>query len=137
MSYKDRFDNILKIMESKLINVKRIYKNINDNNNYLLSSYNDLLEYEILLIEYKKYNRDTLNSLIMDRIEDEIDEFEDLYEDFISELNDFNEEYEDINEDNIENIIKDSKVKSKDEYEDYNFEEEELEEDDFYYEDLD
>lgn len=137
MSYKDRFDNILKIMESKLINVKRIYKNINDNNNYLLSSYNDLLEYEILLIEYKKYNRATLNSLIMDRIEDEIDEFEDLYEDFISELNDFNEEYEDINDDNIENIIKDSKVKSKDEYEDYNFEEEELEEDDFYYEDLD
>ena len=70
MSYKDSFDNILKIMESKLINVN-------------------------------------------------------------------NEEYEDINEDNIENIIKDFKVKSKDKYEDYNFEEEELEEDDFYYEDLD
>lgn len=130
MSNKDRFNSILKNMDRCLKNIRSLYNSIDDSN-FLLEYYKDILEYEVLVKEYKNFNRDTLNKLIMDRVEDDYEELKEMCKDFIQELNsEYSEELEEEEEDN-------SSIESFDEYEDFNFEEEELEEDDFYYEDLD
>ena len=130
MPNKDRFNNILKNMDKCLKNIRSLYNSIDDSN-FLLEYYKDILEYEVLVKEYNNFNRDTLNKLIMDRVEDDYEELKEMCKDFIQELNsEYSEEVEEEEEDN-------SSIESFDEYEDFNFEEEELEEDDFYYEDLD
>ena len=61
----------------------------------------DILEYEVLVKEYKKFNRDTLNKLIMDRVEDDYEELKEMCKDFIQELNsEYSEELEEEEEDN-------------------------------------
>jgi hypothetical protein len=55
-------------------------------------SYDEIMEYEVVVKEYSKYDRDTLNQIIMNHIEEDSSELEELYDDFSDEIEDYVDE---------------------------------------------
>ena len=75
-------------MKDCIEGTKRLYKSIPDKNDFKYS-YDEIMEYEVVVKEYSKYDRDTLNQIIMNHIEEDSSELEDLYDDFSDEIEDY------------------------------------------------
>ena len=89
--YKQTFELMLKSMKNYIDSVKRLYDSIPDKEMFKYS-YDEIMEYEVVVKEYSKYDRDTLNQIIMNHIEEDSSELEDLYDDFIDEIEDYVDE---------------------------------------------
>ena len=92
MNYKEIFDRTLVEMKSYISNAKRMYASVKSKGNVDVSDYEEILKYSVVVREYEKYNRETLNDIIMNRLEDECSELQDLYDDFSSEFEDYVDE---------------------------------------------
>ena len=137
MNYKIQFENNLKEMERYIRDAKMAYKSFR-NKKDIAADFSYILQYEVVITEYKKYNRDTLNEVILDRMQDDIDELETLVDDFVDEIEDCQlDDYEENELWFLEDEPKPQPDPLQGMYEPYQFEEEELEEDDYYYEDID
>ena len=89
--YKQAFELMLKSMKNYIDSAKRLYDSIPDKEMFKYS-YDEIMEYEVVVREYSKYDRDTLNQIIMNHIEEDSSELEDLYDDFIDEIEDYVDE---------------------------------------------
>lgn len=89
--YKQAFELMLKSMKNYIDSAKRLYESIPDKEMFKCS-YDEIMEYEVVVKEYSKYDRDTLNQIIMNHIEEDSSELEDLYDDFIDEIEDYVDE---------------------------------------------
>ena len=89
--YKQAFELMLKSMKNYIDSVKRLYDSIPDKEMFKYS-YDEIMEYEVVVKEYSKYDRDTLNQIIMNHIDEDSSELEDLYDDFIDEIEDYVDE---------------------------------------------
>lgn len=89
--YKKTFELLLKTMKDCVESTKKVYSSI-DNKDTFKTLYDEIMEYEIVVKEYSKYDRDTINQIIINHIEEDSTELEDLYEDFMDEVNDYVEE---------------------------------------------
>lgn len=89
--YKQAFELMLKSMRDYLDSAKRLYEAIPDKEMFKYS-YDEIMEYEVVVKEYSKYDRDTLNQIIMNHIEEDNSELEDLYDDFSNEIEDYVDE---------------------------------------------
>ncbi|MGN1371721.1 MAG: hypothetical protein ACI4XM_05565 [Candidatus Coprovivens sp.] len=76
MSYKEMFEIFLCDMSANIENAKKLYQKVKVKSDLLKMYYNDILKYEVVVEEYKKYNRDTLNDIILNRIEEDSTELE-------------------------------------------------------------
>jgi hypothetical protein len=137
MNYKIQFENNLKEMERYIRDAKMAYKSFR-NKKDIADDFSYILQYEVVITEYKKYNRDTLNEVILDRMQDDIDELETLVDDFVDEIEDCQlDDYEENELWFLEEEPKPQPDPLQGMYEPYQYEEEEIEEDDYYYEDID
>ena len=89
--YKQAFELMLKSMKNYIDSAKRLYKAIPDKNDFKYS-YDEIMEYEVVVREYDKYDRETLNQIIMEHIEEDSDNLLELYEDFMDEVSDYIDE---------------------------------------------
>ena len=89
--YKQAFELMLKSMKDYIDSAKRLYESIPDKEMFKYS-YNEIMEYEVVVKEYSKYDRDTLNSIIMNHVEEDSSELEELYDDFSDEIEDYVDE---------------------------------------------
>ena len=89
--YKQAFELMLKSMKNYIDSAKRLYDSIPDKEMFKYS-YDEIMEYEVVVKEYSKYDRDTLNQIIMNHIEEDSSELEDLYDDFSDEIEDYVDE---------------------------------------------
>ena len=89
--YKQAFELMLKSMKDCIEGTKRLYKSIHDKNDFKYS-YDEIMEYEVVVKEYSKYDRETLNQIIMNHIEEDSSELEELYDDFSDEIEDYVDE---------------------------------------------
>ena len=89
--YKQAFELMLKSMKNYIDSAKRLYDSIPDKEMFKYS-YDEIMEYEVVVREYSKYDRDTLNQIIMNHIEEDSSELEDLYDDFSDEIEDYVDE---------------------------------------------
>ena len=103
--YKQTFELMLKSMKDYIDSTKRLYDAIPDKKMFKYS-YDEIMEYEVVVKEYSKYDRDTLNQIIMKHIEEDCSELEDLYDDFSDEVNDYVDELH-IDEDEEEEFWND------------------------------
>ena len=78
-------------MKDCIEGTKRLYKSIPDKNDFKYS-YDEIMEYEVVVKEYSKYDRETLNQIIMEHIEEDSDNLLELYEDFMDEVSDYIDE---------------------------------------------
>lgn len=85
------FELMLKSMKDCIEGTKRLYKSIPDKNDFKYS-YDEIMEYEVVVKEYSKYDRETLNQIIMEHIEEDSDNLLELYEDFMDEVSDYIDE---------------------------------------------
>ena len=86
--YKQAFELMLKSMKNYIDSAKRLYESIPDKEMFKYS-YDEIMEYEVVVREYSKYDRDTLNQIIMNHIEEDSSELEELYDDFKMEYDDY------------------------------------------------
>ena len=86
--YKQIFELMLKSMKDYIDSAKRLYESISDKEMFKYS-YDEIMEYEVVVREYSKYDRDTLNSIIMEHIEEDNDNLLELYDDFMDEVSDY------------------------------------------------
>ena len=89
--YKQVFELMLKSMKNYIDSAKRLYDFIPDKEMFKYS-YDEIMEYEVVVKEYSKYDRDTLNQIIMNHIEEDSSELEELYDDFSDEIEDYVDE---------------------------------------------
>ena len=89
--YKQAFELMLKSMKNYIDSAKRLYETIPDKAMFKYS-YDEIMEYEVVVKEYSKYDRDTLNQIIMNHIEEDSSELEELYDDFSDEIEDYVDE---------------------------------------------
>lgn len=89
--YKQAFELMLKSMKNYIDSAKRLYESIPDKEMFKYS-YDEIMEYEVVVKEYSKYDRDTLNQIIMNHIEEDSSELEELYDDFSDEIEDYVDE---------------------------------------------
>lgn len=89
--YKQTFELMLKSMKNYIDSTKRLYESIPDKEMFKYS-YDEIMEYEVVVKEYSKYDRDTLNSIIMEHIEEDSSNLEELYDDFSDEIEDYVDE---------------------------------------------
>ena len=89
--YKQAFELMLKSMKNYIDSAKRLYDSIPDKEMFKYS-YDEIMEYEVVVKEYSKYDRDTLNQIIMNHIEEDSSELENLYDDFSDEIEDYVDE---------------------------------------------
>ena len=89
--YKQTFELMLKSMKNYIDSAKRLYDSIPDKKMFKYS-YDEIMEYEVVVKEYSKYDRDTLNQIIMNHIEEDSSELEELYDDFSDEIEDYVDE---------------------------------------------
>lgn len=89
--YKQAFELMLKSMNNYIDSAKRLYDSIPDKEMFKYS-YDEIMEYEVVLKEYSKYDRETLNQIIMEHIEEDSDNLLELYEDFMDEVSDYIDE---------------------------------------------
>lgn len=89
--YKQAFELMLKSMKNYIDSAKRLYDSIPDKEMFKYS-YDEIMEYEVVVKEYSKYDRDTLNQIIMNHIEEDSSELEELYDDFSDEIEDYVDE---------------------------------------------
>ena len=89
--YKQAFELMLKSMKNYIDSAKRLYDSIPDKEMFKYS-YDEIMEYEVVVGEYSKYDRDTLNQIIMNHIEEDSSELEELYDDFSDEIEDYVDE---------------------------------------------
>lgn len=89
--YKQAFELMLKSMKDYIDSAKRLYEAIPDKEMFKYS-YDEIMEYEVVVKEYSKYDRNTLNQIIMNHIEEDNSELEDLYDDFSDEIEDYVDE---------------------------------------------
>ena len=89
--YKQAFELMLKSMKNYIDSAKRLYESIPDKEMFKYS-YDEIMEYEVVVKEYSKYDRDTLNQIIMNHIEEDSSELENLYDDFSDEIEDYVDE---------------------------------------------
>ena len=89
--YKQAFELMLKSMKNYIDSAKRLYESIPDKEMFKYS-YDEIMEYEVVVKEYTKYDRDTLNQIIMNHIEEDSSELEELYDDFSDEIEDYVDE---------------------------------------------
>ena len=89
--YKQAFELMLKSMKDYIDSAKRLYDSIPDKEMFKYS-YEEIMEYEVVVKEYSKYDRDTLNQIIMNHIEEDSSELEELYDDFSDEIEDYVDE---------------------------------------------
>ena len=89
--YKQAFELMLKSMKNYIDSAKRLYDSIPDKEMFKYS-YDEIMEYEVVVREYSKYDRDTLNQIIMNHIEEDSSELEELYDDFSDEIEDYVDE---------------------------------------------
>lgn len=89
--YKQAFELMLKSMKNYIDSAKRLYDSIPDKEMFKYS-YDEIMEYEVVVKEYSKYDRDTLNQIIMNHIEEDSDNLLELYEDFMDEVSDYIDE---------------------------------------------
>ena len=89
--YKQAFELMLKSMKNYIDSAKRLYDSIPDKEMFKYS-YDEIMEYEVVVREYSKYDMETLNSIIMEHIEEDSSELEDLYDDFSDEIEDYVDE---------------------------------------------
>ena len=89
--YKQAFELMLKSMKNYIDSAKRLYDSIPDKEMFKYS-YDEIMEYEVVIKEYSKYDRDTLNQIIMNHIEEDSSELEELYDDFSDEIEDYVDE---------------------------------------------
>ena len=89
--YKNLFEALLKEMKSNIDNVKKLYKSIEDKDMFKYS-YDEIMEYEVVVREYDKYDRDSLNQIIMEHVEEDSDNLVELYDDFMDEVSDYIDE---------------------------------------------
>ena len=89
--YKKAFELMLKSMKNYIDSAKRLYDSIPDKEMFKYS-YDEIMEYEVVIKEYSKYDRDTLNQIIMNHIEEDSSELEELYDDFSDEIEDYVDE---------------------------------------------
>ena len=89
--YKQAFELMLKSMKDCIEGTKRLYDSILDKEMFKYS-YDEIMEYEVVVKEYSKYDRETLNQIIMNHIEEDSSELEDLYDDFSDEIEDYVDE---------------------------------------------
>ena len=82
---------MLKSMKNYIDSAKRLYDSIPDKEMFKYS-YDEIMEYEIVVKEYSKYDRETLNSIIMEHIEEDSSNLEELYDDFADEVEDYADE---------------------------------------------
>lgn len=144
MNYKIQFEKNIKQMEEYISKVKQVYKVFPHKEDFA-DDFSYILQYEVVIKEYKKYDRDTLNEVILSRMQDDVEELECQLEGFIEELEEYEPDDEEVGcNDTLQKLSIISNVFSKkeepenlDSYEPYQYEEEELEEDDYYYEDID
>lgn len=89
--HKQAFELMLNSMKNYIDSTKRLYESILDKDifKYL---YDEIMEYEVVVKEYSKYDRDTLNQIIMNHIEEDSSEVENLYDDFSDEIEDYVDE---------------------------------------------
>ena len=85
------FELMLKSMKNYIDSAKRLYDSIPDKEMFKYS-YDEIMEYEVVVKEYSKYDRDTLNQIIMNHIDEDSSELEDLYNDFADEVEDYVDE---------------------------------------------
>lgn len=85
------FELMLKTMKDCIEGTKRLYDSIPDKEMFKYS-YDEIMEYEVVVKEYSKYNRETLNQIIMEHIEEDSDNLLELYEDFMDEVSDYIDE---------------------------------------------
>lgn len=78
-------------MKDCIEGTKRLYDSIPDKEMFKYS-YDEIMEYEVVVKEYSKYNRETLNQIIMEHIEEDSDNLLELYEDFMDEVSDYIDE---------------------------------------------
>ena len=86
--YKQTFELMLKSMKNYIDITKRLYESIPDKEMFKYS-YDEIMEYEVVVKEYSKYDRETLNSIIMEHIEEDSSNLEELYDDFSDEIEDY------------------------------------------------
>ena len=86
--YKQAFELMLKSMKNYIDSAKRLYESIPDKEMFKYS-YDEIMEYEVVVKEYSKYDRETLNSIIMEHIEEDSSNLEELYDDFSDEIEDY------------------------------------------------
>jgi nucleoside diphosphate kinase len=89
--YKQAFELTLKSMKNYIDSAKRLYDSIPDKEMFKYS-YDEIMEYEVVVKEYSKYDRETLNQIIMNHIDEDSSELEDLYNDFADEVEDYVDE---------------------------------------------
>ena len=89
--YKQAFELMLKSMKNYIDSAKRLYDSIPDKEMFKYS-YDEIMEYEVVVKEYSKYDRETLNSIIMEHIEEDSSNLEELYDDFSDEIEDYVDE---------------------------------------------
>jgi hypothetical protein len=89
--YKQAFELMLKSMKNYIDSAKRLYDSIPDKEMFKYS-YDEIMEYEVVVKEYSKYDRDNLNQIIMNHIEEDSSELEELYDDFSDEIEDYVDE---------------------------------------------
>ena len=89
--YKQAFELMLKSMKDYIASAKRLYESIPDKEMFKYS-YDEIMEYEVVVKEYSKYDRDTLNQIIMNHIEEDSSNLEELYDDFTDEVEDYVDE---------------------------------------------
>ena len=89
--YKQAFELMLKSMKNYIDSAKRLYDSIPDKEMFKYS-YDEIMEYEVVVKEYSKYDRDTLNQIIMNHIEEDSSDLEELYDDFSDEIEDYVDE---------------------------------------------
>lgn len=85
-------------MSANIENAKKLYQKVKVKSDLLKMYYNDILKYEVVVEEYKKYNRDALNDIILNRMEEDSTELEELYDDFSDEVDDYIDELSDDDE---------------------------------------
>ena len=85
------FELMLKSMKNYIDSAKRLYDSIPDKEMFKYS-YDEIMEYEVVVKEYSKYDRDNLNQIIMNHIEEDSSELEELYDDFSDEIEDYVDE---------------------------------------------
>ena len=78
-------------MKNYIDSAKRLYDSIPDKEMFKYS-YDEIMEYEVVVKEYSKYDRETLNQIIMNHIEEDSSELEELYDDFSDEIEDYVDE---------------------------------------------
>lgn len=89
--YKQAFELMLKSMKNYIDSAKRLYDSIPDKEMFKYS-YDEIMEYEVVVKEYSKYDRDNLNQIIMNHIDEDSSELEDLYNEFADEVEDYVDE---------------------------------------------